>query len=401
MHYGRRVTIAAYVGQGMRRRDPDEAHRASTPLELLFDLTFVVAIAHVSAELAHGLVTGDLGSALLAYLMVFFAIWWAWMNFTWFASAYDCDDALYRVMTLVQMGGVLILAAGVASAFEHNEFGTVVVGYLVMRVAMVGQWLRAAAADPEGRSTALRYAAGTFVVQMAWTARLLLPSSLGLPSFLVLVAAELAVPPWAERPRRTTWHAEHVAERYGLFTIIVLGECVLASSNAFSADFADGGLTPDLALLGVGGLVLLFGMWWIYFLHDTGEALRLRRDLDFLWGYSHYGVFAAVTAVGAGLEASIVHGLHHVEASARQIAVVLAAAVAVYLLLVALVHGQLSPSHRPSLTQAAAGSAVLLVLGVVIAPASLPWTVTSYAVVVAGLVVLGSTPGSAGDDPLG
>jgi low temperature requirement protein LtrA len=396
MHYLVRVISASYVVAGMRRRDPDEQHRASTPLELLFDLTFVVAVAHVAAELAHAVVADDLGHGVTAYLMVFFAIWWAWMNFTWFASAYDCDDALYRVMTALQMAGVLVLAAGVDSAFEDKDFGTVVVGYVIMRVAMVGQWLRASLGDPDGRKTAQRYAVGTLIVQVAWTLRLLLPESLGMASFLVLVAAELVVPPWAERPRRTTWHPEHIAERYGLFTIIVLGESVLASSNAISTDFADGGLTLDLALLGVGGLVLLFGMWWVYFLHETGEALRTRRHLDFLWGYSHYAIFASVAAVGAGLEAAIERGLHDVEASARTVGLVLAVAVSVYLVLVALVHGRLSPSHRPSLLHAVVGAVLLVVIALTVASASLPSGVLLFGVVVVGLVVLGSRAGYAG-----
>jgi low temperature requirement protein LtrA len=376
----------------MRHRDPDETHRASTPLELLFDLTFVVAVAHVAAELAHALVTDDIGHGVVAYLMLFFAIWWAWMNFTWFASAYDCDDALYRIMTLVQMAGVLVLAAGVDAAFEDGNFTTVVIGYIIMRVAMVGQWLRAGLGDVDGRATAFRYAGGTLVVQIGWTARLWLPDRLGMASFLVLVLAELAVPPWAERRRRTAWHPEHIAERYGLFTIIVLGESVLASSNAVSADFADGGLTLDLVLLGAGGLVLLFAMWWVYFLHDTGEALRSRPHLDFLWGYSHYFIFASAAAVGAGLEAAIAHDVHPAAESASQLTLGLALAIAAggYLLLVALIHARLSPSHRPTFVQAAGAAGLLGAIALTVAPSNLPLAVVLDAAVAMGLVAVGT-----------
>ncbi len=76
--------------------------------------------------------------------MVFFAIWWAWMNFTWFASAYDVDDVPYRLLALVQMGGVLVLAAGVPSAFEHQDFFGITLGYFIMRIGLVAQWVRAA-----------------------------------------------------------------------------------------------------------------------------------------------------------------------------------------------------------------------------------------------------------------
>ena len=96
----------------MRARDPHEVHRVATPLELLFDLTFVVAVAAAVPELAHAIVENHPIEGLIGFLLVFFGIWWAWMNFTWFASAFDCDDALYRVLTMVQMAGVLVLAIG-------------------------------------------------------------------------------------------------------------------------------------------------------------------------------------------------------------------------------------------------------------------------------------------------
>ena len=144
----------------MAPRDPDEAHRASTPLELFFDLTFVVAVAQAAAGLHHGLVGGHPGDALVAFPLVFFGIWWAWMNFTWFASAYDTDDAAYRLAVLVLMAGVLIMAAGIPRVFDGRHFGVIVAGYVVMRMAMVGLWLRAAASHPEGRPCARRYAGG-------------------------------------------------------------------------------------------------------------------------------------------------------------------------------------------------------------------------------------------------
>src|SRR3712207_9498974 len=92
----------------MAARDPDEPGRAATPLELFFDLTFVVAIAQAASSLHHGLAESHAGDVLLGYPMVFFAIWWAWMNFTWFASAYDTDDVVYRLAALVQIGGGVV-----------------------------------------------------------------------------------------------------------------------------------------------------------------------------------------------------------------------------------------------------------------------------------------------------
>ena len=161
----------------MRPRDIDEEHRASTPLELLFDLSFVVAVSQAADQLNAALGAGHFHTAIVSYLLVFFAIWWAWVNFTWFASAYDVDDLLYRLLTFVQIIGVLILAAGVESAFTAGNFTVMTIGYVVMRIAMVAQWLRAAAGDPAARPAALRYAACISILQIGWVLRLLLPAT--------------------------------------------------------------------------------------------------------------------------------------------------------------------------------------------------------------------------------
>ena len=118
---GIRMTAVACGCSRCGPRDIDEKHRASTPLELLFDLSFVVAVSQAADQLNAALGAGHFHTAIVSYLLVFFGIWWAWVNFTWFASAYDVDDLLYRLLTFVQIIGVLILAAGVDSAFTRRQ----------------------------------------------------------------------------------------------------------------------------------------------------------------------------------------------------------------------------------------------------------------------------------------
>jgi low temperature requirement protein LtrA len=375
----------------IRPRDPGEPHRVSTSLELLFDLTFVVAVGRAAGQLGHAIVDGDLVHGLVGYLAVFFAIWWAWMNFTWFASAYDCDDAAYRVVTLVQMGGVLVLAAGVPAAFAHEDFRAITFGYVVMRVAMIVQWLRAAAGDSARRHTALGYAAGIFVVQLGWVARLALPHDLAMGGFLVLVAAEVSVPLLTERQGMTPWHPHHVAERYGLFTIIVLGESVTASSAAMSRYFDVEGVSADLVMLSGGGLVMLFGMWWIYFMHETGEGLAARRHLSFVWGYSHLFVAASAAALGASLEAAADVGLHHGQLSGRAAALVVGSSVCVFLLLTGYLHGRLTDGYVPRLGHALVAAVVILAVGWLAGDSSLPGTVLLQGLVVSCLVAVSVT----------
>ncbi|HEX4938095.1 MAG TPA: low temperature requirement protein A [Candidatus Kapabacteria bacterium] len=290
-----------------RGRDIHEEHRASTPLELLFDLTFVVAIALAAAQLHHGVVEHHVLQTLPGYLLAFLAIWWAWMNYTWFASAYDNDDTLYRVLTMMQMGGVLVLATGIPGLFT-GQYTASVVGYVVMRLALCAQWLRAAHGDPLRRKTCLRYAGGIVLVQLGWVGFLLavvngvLTGATPWAAIAVLWVFELAVPMWAEKAGTTPWHAHHIAERYGLMVIIVLGECVLGATNTVATMWQAQGWSFDLALLGFAGTLLIFSLWWMYFLLPSADALHHHRERAWGWGYGHYILFAAVAAVGAGLE---------------------------------------------------------------------------------------------------
>lgn len=369
----------------MSGRDADEAHRVSSPLELLFDLTFVVAVAQVAAQLAHAISSGHALDGLLPYLMVFFAIWWAWMNFTWFASAYDVDDVFYRLLTLVQMGGVLVLAAGVPPAFEKSQFLGVTLGYVIMRVAMIAQWVRAGLENPEGRSTAFRYAGGILLVQVGWVLRLLLPPELGVASFIVLAVADVAVPLWAERTGGSPWHPHHIAERYGLFTIILLGESVSAATIAVQAAVTENGVSGALLVVAIAGLVLLFAMWWLYFMQPAGEGLEQHRSRSFLWGYGHLFLFAAIAAVGAALEVAVHSGK---ELSPVVVGYALAIPVAVFLVLLFVVHRPVIDD--PVVGPVESGAAAVLVLMIPLAaPAiGIPATVTLIAVTAAALAAI-------------
>ena len=313
-------------------RDPNEEHRAASSLELFFDLVFVVAVSFASVELAHLLEEDHIASGVGAYAMVFFAIWWAWMNFTWFATSFDTDDWLYRVTTIVQMAGVLILASGVSDAMSDYDFTLVTIGYVVMRLAMVSQWIRAGLRNSEFRGTAMRYAVGITVVQVLWVARLALPDSVAVLGFVALVAAELAVPVLAERAGRTPLHGEHIAERYGLFTLILLGESLLASATAIVGGIDEHDHTVELVGLAMATLVVVAGMWWLYFSVSQEDSVgaRLGRSLSF--GYTHYFVFAAAGAVSAGIEVAVAHIEGDGALSDRQSSAAITIPVAVFVL---------------------------------------------------------------------
>ncbi|WP_282205769.1 low temperature requirement protein A [Kitasatospora fiedleri] len=360
----------------MLARDRGESHRASTPLELFFDLCFVVAIAQAGRELAHALAGGHLGTALTGFTMSFFAVWWAWMNFTWFASAYDVDDVPYRLTTLVQITGVLVLAAGVPRIFEDRDLTLGVAGYVLMRLAMVTQWLRAARGESgPARTCALRYAAGITLVQVFWVVLLFLPHGVQGPLFPLGVLVELAVPVWAEKDRQTPWHRHHIVERYGLFTIIVLGETVAAATVAIQTALDEHEAIAELLPIAAGGLLICFGAWWIYFADDSHDHLRDNRQA-LPWGYGHYLIFASAAAVGAGLEVAVEHAVGAAHVSERAATAAVTVPTALFLFTVWALHAR---HHKRGAAQAVLPVAALSVLAATLAGES--------GVLVAGLLV--------------
>lgn len=321
----------------MTPRSPDEEHRQATPLELFFDLVFVVAVAQAASGLHHGIAEGHALDSVVIFGMAFFGIWWAWMNFTWFASSYDNDDIPYRLLVFVQMTGALIMASGIEAVFSDRNFSIVVLGYVIMRVSQVVQYLRAAKDDLEHRASALRYAIGMGIAQLGWVVFLSVPQEWQILAFLVGAIIELVIPIWADRAAPQPWHAEHIRERYGLFTIIVLGECILSTSMAIQTASDEGTLYISLLPFIIGALLIVYSMWWLYFYQPADHLVSSIRDA-FIWGYSHLFIFGAIAAVGAGLAVSVDLISHHAEISGAGAGLAVTLPVMIYVLSVWILH---------------------------------------------------------------
>ncbi len=372
----------------MRPRDPAEEHRASTPLELFFDLCFVVAVSQISASAHHGLVDNHLARVALGFPTTFFAVWWGWMNFTWFSSAYDTDDIPYRLAVLVQIAGALILAAGIPRAFDQRDLGVTVIGYAVMRAGLLAMWTRAAIGDPQRRPGIIRYIAGVAACQVGWVLRLALPQNLQLGAFVVLVLCELLVPIRAERTAMTSWHPGHVAERYGLFTLIVLGESVLAATVAVQGAIDGGASLLQIAPVAGGGLLIVFSMWWLYFDQPSEEVAGRGRTSPwhaFTWGYGHFVVFASAAAVGAGLATAADRATDHAQLSNLRSGAIVTVPVALYLLSVWAVH----PTRRRRRDGRGLSIPIAVLLVLAASPFHLAVPITGAVLVTLGIVSLG------------
>ena len=323
----------------MGGRDPHEEHRTATPLELLFDLTFVIAFGLAASQLAHALAEAHYFTALIGFSFACFAICWAWINFSWFASAYDTDDWIFRTVTMVQMIGVIVLAIGLPRMFASIEAGAkldnsiMVLGYVIMRVALIFQWLRAASQDPSRRRACLAYVVAVTIAQLGWIVQIFVDFSL-LMTFLmatILIVVEMAGPYIAERRfGGTPWHAHHIAERYGLLAIIAMGEGVVGTVASLSAVVEGQGWTMDAALVCISGMGLTFAMWWIYYIIPSAHVLHQHRERSFVWGYGHMIIFAAIVGTGAGLHVAAYYIEHKAHIGPVATLLTVAAPVLVY-----------------------------------------------------------------------
>jgi len=277
----------------LKVRDINEKNRTATPLELFYDLIFVVAIAHVAVAFHHDFAHDHIGHAVASFIMVFMSIWWAWNQYTWFASSFDNSGVKFKLATLWQMVGALVIAAGVDNAF-NGDFTIVIIGYVIIRSSGILLWLRVASDNPKLKITGRRYALGTLLCQVGWITQNFFEFSYFI--FIALWLVEFIVPYYAESHTQTSFHSEHIEERFGLLTIIVLGESVLASSNSFITLIEH--FSYDILLVSIGCLFTLFGIWWLYFNNSVEQELR-NKNFAFLWGYGHYIIFGSAAAIGA------------------------------------------------------------------------------------------------------
>ena len=309
------MTADAATDQAHRRRrfsgrDPEEQHRASTPLELLYDLTIVVAFGTAADQLADHIADGHVVAGVAGFVFAVFAVSWAWLQYSWFASAYDTDDWVFRLATMVQMVGVIVLALGLAPMFASIEHGptlddrVMVAGYVVMRLGLLCLWWLVSRQDVVRAPAARSYMVTIGVAQAGWIVLAVTSPSVSvtLVGFAVLLAVELTGPWVAERKAHTPWHPHHIAERYGLLVIITLGEVILgtvASVNALVQ--GEAGWSVDAALVTIAGVGMAFGCWWMYFAVPWAAPLVRHRERAFTFGYGHLVIFGALAAIGAGL----------------------------------------------------------------------------------------------------
>lgn len=202
-----------------------QPERRASWLELFFDLCFVVAVGAV-AQTLHGNPTWD---GLLVFTVLFVPVWWSWMEYAWYATSFPEGGIFNRFAALAAMLTVLALAAQVPQASAGDPRG-VILAFVAFHLIVAALFLRTINEFPERRPFAVRYAAGFGLAAVLWLLSLAAPETVRPWLWGAALLVDL-VTPWAavQAVPIRVYDLSHIPERYGLFTIIVLGEAIIAA----------------------------------------------------------------------------------------------------------------------------------------------------------------------------
>lgn len=277
-----------------------ESRRRVTWLELFFDLVFVAAVAQVGTRLGD-----DYSFAVLVpYAFLLLIIWWAWSGYALFATRFDANDAVQRVVTFVQMIAVIFMAANAEEGLDSVSSAGFAAAYAVMRFVLVFQYLRACA-HPRSRALAIEHATGIAVAATLWLTSAFVPPPLryGLWALALTIDVGTAIVS-ARHIEALPPDASHLPERFGLFTLILFGESIVAVMKGIQAQ---PDWTLEAALPAFGGIALIFVFWWWYF--EVAAAaeerhVRCRRDARrfHVWSYAHLPLYLGLALTAVGME---------------------------------------------------------------------------------------------------
>ncbi|MDY6782518.1 MAG: low temperature requirement protein A [Cyanobacteriota bacterium] len=268
------------------------------------DLVFVVAVS----QLAHTLSTDVTLKGFFGYVALFIPVWWAWIGTTFYANRFDSDDAIHRILMGLQMLAVAALAVHVSHGLGESSVGFAL-AYATSRLLLVLEYLWAGWHLSAARGLTQRYAAGFGLGVLLWLISAFVPPPLRFVLWAAGLAIDFATPLSASAAiQQFPPHAEHLPERFGLFTIIVLGEAIIAVVNGVSE--MDWGMASTICA--IAGFVTAFSLWWIYFENVSGSIFRLAptsRHLQVLqlWLYIHLPLVIGLAALGVGVEKGIIY----------------------------------------------------------------------------------------------
>jgi low temperature requirement protein LtrA len=363
------------------------AARRVTWIELFFDLVFVAVVAQVGAPLAEHYTP----AAVLRYAFLLFLTWWAWHGYAVYTTRFDASDRIQRATTLLQMVAVIFMAANAEGDLASESSAGFAAAYALMRLILVGEYARASGV-PAARRLAREYATGYGVAAGLWLVSAIAPLSIRFWLWGLALAVDVGTAVITSRHATTLPpHAAHLPERFGLFTLILLGESIVAIVKGIQSQ-TDWSLAA--ALPAFAGIGLVFAMWWGYFDAASGAAdrhVRTRQDARWLqvWSYAHLPLYLGVALVGVGIEHIVVTGgtapLHHEEA------LVLCGATAIFamaLTVVGIASDRLVAAARTRLAAAAAIASIVILAMVPLAHFAMPGSIVGALAVTIALLAI-------------
>ena len=278
----------------------ETADRKVTWLELFFDLVFAAAVSQVATPLRD-----DYSLAgLVRFSILFILIWWAWTGHAVFSTRFDTDDGVQRGLTLLQMFGVAVMAANARDALDSRSSAGFAAAYAVMRFVLVFQYFRARAVRP-ARGLVNFYLVGHGVAAVIWLTSALVPAPARYVLWVIAFAIDLGTPWVAVRHSATVPpDAAHLPERFGLFTLILLGESVVAVMHGIEHQET---WSVSAATTAFSAMAVAFGIWWWYFDRIRATAprpVRSHRDAVrlHLWTYAHLPLNIGLVVAFAGIQ---------------------------------------------------------------------------------------------------
>lgn len=282
-----------------------DPHRHATWLELFFDLIFVVTIGDVSHILSHAH-DGHLDpQQFWKFVLIFVPLWWIWVSHTMYANRFDADDRKHRLATLVIMFLLIIISGLIDQRFVAG-FPAIVVCYAGSKYVVAVMYFVSKQRHRE--SVGLTTAVGWVIVAGATIslASILFPAPQRYVVFYLgivfdLIAFIFFLP---RRLQEIPVHTEHLIERVGLLTIIMLGESVYS----LSAGLANISWTADRMLTAATGFVMISSIWWVYF--DSFHLLtRQKLTTGHSVLYSHLFVFIGLSILASLIRHAILDDL--------------------------------------------------------------------------------------------
>jgi low temperature requirement protein LtrA len=272
----------------------DTESRHASALELFFDLVLAVAIAALGELLAHD--TSVRG--FLRYGALFVPVWWAWVGYTFYADRFETDDLVYRLLVLLAMLAIAGIALNTSLAFSSRSASRVLaVSYVAVRLILLTLYARAYRHEPRARPLCGSYLVGFSIGAACWLASVFVDPPLRYELWAAGLAVELATPLLSVSAiKRVPYHASHIPERLGSFTIVVLGETVALTATGVTSR-----LHPAASLIAAGGFFLAAALWWIYFEFVDDSPMRGGMVAGQTYVYGHLLVFMGITATGAGV----------------------------------------------------------------------------------------------------